>query len=154
MAVLSPKFNQTLILGYWGIRGLAQPIRILLSYLGLPFEDKVYTDRQQWFENDKQNIGFAFPNMPYLIDGEFKLTESSAIQKYVINRSHHKELLGKNIQDTVRIESVLGVFDDIWAEFAKNFWKKDEEVIKQTLEKVTPKFNYLAKFIGERNTVL
>lgn len=153
MAALNPKFSQTLILGYWGIRGLAQQIRILLSYLGLPFEDKIYTDRQQWFEHDKQNIGFAFPNIPYLIDGEFKLTESSAIQKYVINRSHNKELLGKNIQDTVRIESVLGVVDDIWAEFAKNFWKKDEEVIKQTLEKITPKFNYLAKFVGERNTV-
>jgi len=60
-----------------------------------------------------------------LIDGEFKLTESSAIQKYIIQKSHHKELLGKNVQDTVRIESVLGLFDDIWSEIAKNFWKKD-----------------------------
>lgn len=88
-----------------------------------------------------------------MIDGEFKLTESSAIQKYVINRAHNKELLGRNIQDTVRHESVLGLFDDIWSELAKNFWKKDELVIKQTLEKITPKLNYLAKFIGERNTV-
>jgi glutathione S-transferase len=152
MAVLNPKFESTLILGYWGIRGLAQQIRLVLSYFGLPFEDKVYADRQQWFEQDKKNIGFAFPNIPYLIDGQFKLTESSAIQKYVINRSHHKELLGKNVHDTVKIESILGVVDDIWTEIAKNFWKKDEEVIKQTLEKVTPKLNSLAKFIGERNT--
>jgi len=61
-----------------------------------------------------------------LIDGQFKITESSAIQRYIINRSHNKELLGKNIHDTVKIESVLGVFDDIWTEIAKNFWKKDE----------------------------
>ena len=149
---MNPKFGSTLILGYWGIRGLAQQIRLVLSYLGQPFEDKNYTDRQQWFEHDKPTLGFAFPNIPYLIDGEFKLTESSAIQKYVINRSNDKELLGKTIQDTVRIESVLGVVDDIWAEIAKNFWKKDEEVIKASLEKVTSKLNYLAKFIGERNT--
>jgi glutathione S-transferase len=152
MAVLNPKFESTLIFGYWDLRGLGQQVRLILSYLGLPFEEKVYSDRQQWFENDKKSIGFAFPNIPYLIDGEFKLTESSAIQKYVINRSHNKELLGKNIQDSVRIESILGVVDDIWSEMAKSFWKKDEEVIKQTLEKVTPKLNNLAKFIGERKT--
>jgi glutathione S-transferase len=105
---------------------LGQQIRLILSYVGLPFEDKVYSDRQEWFEHDKKNLGFAFPNIPYLIDGQFKLTESSAIQKYVINRSHHKELLGKNIQDAVKVESVLGVVDDIWSEFYKNFWKKDE----------------------------
>lgn len=151
---MNPKFNQTLILGYWGIRGLAQHIRLLLSYLDLPFEDKIYTSREAWFENDKPSIGFAFPNIPYLIDGEFKLTESSAIQKYVINKSHNNQLLGKNVQDTVRIESILGLFDDIWSEIAKNFWKKDEETIKQTLEKITPKLNNLAKFIGERNTTL
>lgn len=154
MAALNPKFDNTLIFGYWGLRGLGQQIRLILSYVGLPFEEKVYSDRQQWFEQDKKNLGFAFPNIPYLIDGQFKLTESSAIQKYVINRSHHKELLGKNVQDSVRIESALGVVDDIMSEMAKNFWKKDEEVIKKTLETVTPKFNSLAKFTGERNTVL
>lgn len=100
-------------------------MRLLLSYVGLPFEDKVYKTREDWFENDKQNLGFSFPNIPYLIDGEFKLTESSAIQRYIINRSHHKELLGKNVHDTVKIESILSVFDDVWAEIAKNFWKKD-----------------------------
>jgi len=122
---LNPKFGQKLILGYWGIRGLGQHIRLLMSYLGLPFEDKIYTKREDWFENDKPSIGFAFPNIPYLIDGDFKLTESSAIQKYIINRAHNNELLGKNVQDTVRIESILGVFDDIWSEMAKSFWKKD-----------------------------
>jgi hypothetical protein len=62
-------------------------------------------------------------------------------------------LLGKNVQDIVKIESVLGVFDDIWAEVAKNFWKKDEEAVKQSLTKVTPKLNFLAKFVGEKSTV-
>jgi hypothetical protein len=37
---------------------------------------------------------------------------------------------------------------------AKNFWKKDEQVVKQTLEKITPKLNNLAKFIGERSTAM
>lgn len=43
---------------------------------------------------------------------------------------------------------MLSVFDDIWAELAKNFWKEDKDVLKQTLEKISPKLDYLAKFIG------
>lgn len=125
-AALNPKFENTIVLGYWGIRGLAQQLRLLLSYVGLPFEDKIYASREQWFENDKQSLGLSFPNIPYLIDGDFKLTESEAIQKYIINKSHHKELLGKNVQDIVKIESILGLFSDVWSELAKNFWKKDE----------------------------
>lgn len=46
----------------------------------------------------------------------------------------------------------MGVFEDVWTEVAKNFWKKDEAVAKQTLEKITPKLNNLAKFIGGRST--
>ena len=38
--------DQRPVLGYWGIKGLAQPIRILLKYLGVDYEDKVYTSRK------------------------------------------------------------------------------------------------------------
>ena len=30
------------VLGYWKIRGLAQPIRLLLGYAEAEFEDKIY----------------------------------------------------------------------------------------------------------------
>jgi glutathione S-transferase len=60
--------------GYWGIRGLAQVARLLLAYTGLQWEDVVYADRDQWLQNDKVNLGLDFPNLPYLIDGDFKLT--------------------------------------------------------------------------------
>jgi hypothetical protein len=46
MATMTPKFRETIILGYWGIRGLAQQIRLLLSYVGAPFEDKTYRSRE------------------------------------------------------------------------------------------------------------
>jgi len=42
---LVPKFNQTITLGYWAIRGLGHPIRLLLSYTGVNFVDKAYTQR-------------------------------------------------------------------------------------------------------------
>jgi glutathione S-transferase len=60
---------------------------LLLSYTGTPFNEVAYTTPEKWFGEDKQSIGFDFPNLPYLIDGDFKLTESSAIAKYIIKRS-------------------------------------------------------------------
>ena len=32
----------TAVLGYWKIRGMAQPIRFLLAYLEVPYEEKTY----------------------------------------------------------------------------------------------------------------
>jgi glutathione S-transferase len=61
-------------LAYWGFRGFGQVSRLLLAYSGLEWENKSYTDREQWFGNDKANSGFDFPNLPHIIDGDFKLT--------------------------------------------------------------------------------
>ena len=61
-------------LGYWGVRGGGQVSRLLLGYTGLEFEDVRYTEREKWFEDDKKNLGLDFPNLPYLIDGDFKFS--------------------------------------------------------------------------------
>jgi hypothetical protein len=36
-------------LAYWPGRGLAQPLRVLLAYTGIEFEDKVYPGPEKWF---------------------------------------------------------------------------------------------------------
>lgn len=84
------------VLGYWGIRGRGQVLRLLLAYSGLEWEDKIYSGPEKWFGNgDKQALGMEFPNLPYLINGDFKLSESTAIAKYIIKKSK-KDLAGKN----------------------------------------------------------
>ena len=55
-------------LGYWPVRGLAQPIRYFLEYLGLEYNEKRYTDRAEWFGKDKLAFNDAFANLPYLKD--------------------------------------------------------------------------------------
>jgi len=32
-------------LGYWGIKGKGEQVRLVLEYLGLRYENKTYTDR-------------------------------------------------------------------------------------------------------------
>ena len=47
------------VLGYWAIRGLAQPIRNMFAYLGVDFEDRVYVQGDaptfsidEWYVDD------------------------------------------------------------------------------------------------------
>jgi glutathione S-transferase len=91
--------SDKIVFGYWGIRGLGQVARLLLAYSGLAWEDHKYLEKEKWFDKDKKELGFAFPNLPYLIDGDFKLTESRAINLYVIKKSGKTDLLGKNLKD-------------------------------------------------------
>lgn len=131
-------------LGYWKIRGLAQYLRHLLSYTETDFQEVQYDNQDKWFKEDKPSIGFDFPNLPYLIDGEFRLTESAAIAKYIINRSGKTELLGRNSQDQGKVDALLGVFNDAMKEIRGLFWNKEHENLKvEALEKARTKFNYI-----------
>jgi hypothetical protein len=39
-------------------------------------------DRSMWL-NEKQTLGLEFPNLPYLIDEEIRMTETVAVMKYI-----------------------------------------------------------------------
>jgi len=69
--------------------------------LQVDFEDKQYAagsgpefDTSQWTDV-KFTLGLDYPNLPYLIDEDFKLTESMAIMKYIAAK-WKPELLGAN----------------------------------------------------------
>jgi len=141
-------------LAYWGIRGLAQTPRLLLTYSGVEFEDFHYTNGDKWFKEDKAHLGLDFPNLPYLIDGTFNVTESSAIQRYIIRRWGKKDLLGKNAHDTAQIESFLSIFTEISGAVKGLFFNKDHETAKgPLLEKYSPKLDQLNAFIGEKEFI-
>jgi len=57
-------------LGYWDLRGIAEPIRMLLHYADVDFEDKRYVygdapdfDKSDWL-NVKHKLDIPFPNLP------------------------------------------------------------------------------------------
>jgi glutathione S-transferase len=119
--------TEKLILGYWSLRGLGQVSRLLLTYTGANWEEVRYTQeqREKWFEKDKKELGLAFPNFPYLIDGDFKLTESKAVNHYIIKRSGKTELLGKDLKDESLVECVVSVIQDLKVLLFPMFWDKD-----------------------------
>eukprot|EP00831_Metopus_contortus_P041207 TRINITY_DN322_c0_g2_i1.p1 TRINITY_DN322_c0_g2~~TRINITY_DN322_c0_g2_i1.p1 ORF type:complete len:264 (-),score=76.13 TRINITY_DN322_c0_g2_i1:53-727(-) len=104
-------------IGYWKIRGLAEPIRILCHYLNVPFEDVLYEQgegpefsREDWYSK-KFTLGLEFPNIPYLIDSDVKLTESFPIMRYLCGK-YDPKLLGEGLLQQARIDMMSSVMYD------------------------------------------
>ena len=88
-------------LGYWGIRGLAQPIRFLLTCAEVTFtevrlgvhEDGSLMSKEledlEWAKV-RVRLDMPFPNLPYLIDSSenppVQFTQSNAILRYLARR--------------------------------------------------------------------
>ena len=108
------------VLGYWAIRGLAQQLRTQLAYCGVEFEDKTYDvtgdadagwDRSAWLDV-KFTLGMDYPNLPYMIDGDAKITETAAIHKYIAKK-WKPELLGRTAAEMGRVEMLAAHVLDI-----------------------------------------
>lgn len=100
--------------GYWPIQGRGTPSRMALAYAGEQYEDVVYNfaateGAADHWATHKFNLGLDFPNLPYYIDGDFKLTQSNAILKHVA-RKHG--FYGKSIEDQAKIDMLIDTSDD------------------------------------------
>ena len=145
--------TDTITLGYLKIRGLGQVARLLLAYTGLEWKDVQYATGDEFVKTDRKELGLSFPNLPYLVDGDFKVTESKAISQYIIKRSGKVELLGKNLRDQTLVECLLGVLQDSSLPIFSLFRDKTAKV-EPAVEKSTPKLEQLAAFYGEKDFAL
>lgn len=75
-------------------------------------------------------MGLEFANLPYLIDGDFKLTESTAIARYIIQLAGKPELLGRNPVDAAKVNNIIGTLSDALSDIKTLFWTKDHAVLK------------------------
>lgn len=143
-----------MILGYWGIQALNQPIRLLLAYLGQEYKEVTYKDFAEWQE-DKVKLGLNFPNLPYLVDGEINLTESSAIPVYLCHKAGKNELLGKEGIDRSTHQQLVGVLKDL-ADLAWITIRAEipEETLKIHRAKLDAKFAQIDKFLEGKQYLL
>ena len=140
------------ILGYWDIRGLATPIRLLLVQAGVEYEEKFYTaggppdfDRSHW-TNEKFNLGLEFPNLPYYIDGETKLTQSGVILRYLANKYN---LAGDNETERTRADLLATQLADYHMDYVMICYNPNFLNLKDAYAEGVPgKMNLLAKFLG------
>ncbi|XP_075052049.1 glutathione S-transferase Mu 1-like [Mixophyes fleayi] len=144
-----------MILGYWDIRGLAHTIRLLLEYTGTPYKEKRYVtgdapdyDKSQWLD-EKEKLGLDFPNLPYLLDGNIKLTQSNTILRYIA-RKHG--LYGDSESEKNNVSLIENQAMDFRMALATITYDPNFETLKGPyLEKLPIALARFSRFLGERH---
>uniref|UniRef100_A0A3B4FAM5 glutathione transferase n=1 Tax=Pundamilia nyererei TaxID=303518 RepID=A0A3B4FAM5_9CICH len=140
-------------LAYWDIRGLAQPIRLLLEYTGEEYEDKYYVcgeapnyDKTCWTDV-KNKLGLDFPNLPYLLDGDRKITQSNAIMRYIA-RKHN--MCGETEGEKVRVDIIENQSMDFRNGFVRLCYTNFDEMKPDYLKMLPNTLKQFSDFLGDR----
>ena len=82
--------------------------RLILAYVAENCETIVYPlvldNESSIFAKEKCKLDLDFPNLPYYIDGDLKLTQSMSIVRH-LGRKYH--LYGENQAEASRIDTIL-----------------------------------------------
>ncbi|XP_070575643.1 glutathione S-transferase Mu 1-like [Ptychodera flava] len=133
------------LLGYWKVRGVAQPIRYILEYAGIEYEEKLYEQgpapdysRDDWLK-EKYNLGLTFPNVPYLFDGDIKLTETNVIIRYLSSKANllgtsederRRADLANEVARDIRTRMGVAAYNPNWEEFKPDLLKYADEMFQ------------------------
>ncbi len=92
----------------------------------------------------KFTLGLDFPNLPYFIDGNTRLTETSAIMKYIAKK-WKPELLGSTAEEVARaqmLENIVGTIKEVAT--AACYSSGDRAAIKaKTKDNITAIIKYM-----------
>ncbi|PRD35136.1 UNVERIFIED_CONTAM: Gstm1 [Trichonephila clavipes] len=139
------------LLGYWDLRGICEPIRYLLRYKKVDFEEKRYIVGTDEWQKDKFNLGLEFPNLPYYFDGDVKLTQSVAILR---NLARKYGLDGKTEEEKRRIQLAEQQILDFRMSLRSLVVSDGYESAKDEFIKNLPnQFKLWEKFLGDRKYI-
>nr|VZI01082.1 unnamed protein product [Spirometra erinaceieuropaei] len=142
------------VLGYWKIRGLAQAIRLLFHYLGQEYVEELYEaggppdfSREPWLKH-KFNKGLDFPNLPYLVDDGFKITQSGAILEYVADKHG---MLPTSAKERAVLHMLQNELSDFRASYARLVYNPDFSKLKQGfLDELPQKLRLWSNYLGDK----
>ncbi|GMS85715.1 hypothetical protein PENTCL1PPCAC_7890 [Pristionchus entomophagus] len=119
-----PSRMPALKLYYFKIRGLAEPIRLMLADNGVEFENIMFLKDEKWFESKKQ---FAFGQVPALKEGDMEIPQSGAIIRHLARKLN---LTGETEEEKVFAdffsEGLRDIHDKYCEIIYRNYEKKDE----------------------------
>mmetsp|Transcript_493 Transcript_493/g.967 ORF Transcript_493/g.967 Transcript_493/m.967 type:complete len:203 (+) Transcript_493:725-1333(+) len=89
-----------------------------MVYSGVDFNMKEYEEgegpefsRDVWF-GEKFKLGLSFPNLPYFVDGTYKLTESIPIHVYIADK-WDPALLGTTPKERATVNQLGNILDSL-----------------------------------------
>lgn len=153
--------QQKIKLAYWDYKGEGEQIRLLLSYLKIPYEEISPETQETWkslSEEELKSSGFHFPNLPYIIDGDIKITESGAIPFYLCHKFNRPELTGKNIEDKMVVRKIHDIVEEIRIGIMKVIFKPDfteklEDLAREG-SNVENNVKLLSRYLGSKKFIL
>jgi glutathione S-transferase len=125
--------------------GSAFRCHVLMLEMGIKYEEvKVDFEKGDQFKPEYLKLN---PNgkIPCIVDGDFVLWESMAINKYVATK-YNSDLLGKTPEENALIDqwsywSILEVQSNLYTIAFQNFWvpegERDEKVIKKATDEAS-----------------
>ncbi|XP_037043876.1 glutathione S-transferase Mu 1-like [Bradysia coprophila] len=143
-------------LGYWNIRGIGNVIKFLMQYLDIEYKDKIYnvTEENEWFD-EKFNLGLDFPNLPYYVDGDLKLTESKVIVKYIVR---HKDPEARLYPDSLALQLKADIVENVAFTVLYGLlftcWRDTEEVRAGNIKNHENMIKQLSDYLGTNNWIL
>lgn len=148
---MTTKQNKRYTLYYFETRGRAEPIRLMLSHLGLPFEDKAL-DRDAWLALKPTS---PLGQMPILVEhadgGDVMIPQSMAILRHLA-REH--DFYGKTeaarLQADIAADTALDLRNAFSSVRFSPAWKDEAAKSKYIKESAPPHFQRLAKLLGSQ----
>ena len=98
-----------------------------LAYAGVDYQDITYDmgaaeGADNHWGTQKSKLGLAFPNLPWYIDDNVKLTQSNAILRHIGRKNN---LLGKNADEASEIDMLIDTAADIQQAVIKIIFNPD-----------------------------
>ncbi|GFR33338.1 glutathione S-transferase Mu 1 [Trichonephila clavata] len=136
------------IFGYWDMRGYGEPIRFLLHYKKIDFEDKRYNVNTGDWLKDKFNLGLDFPNLPYYIEDDLRITQSTTIIQYLARKYG---MDGKDERQKVRVSMAVLQLIDLRMALVDVIYNDHYEALKENfIKKIPDMLKQWDKFLGDR----
>ena len=141
-------------LAYWRIRGYIELPKLILefgkiSYKVIWYQEGPPPERDRsCFRSIKHTLGLEFPNLPYLYDGDLKMSESMAINIYLMHQ-YVPELLGSNPRSKAKVMEGLWVVRSVKELITFGSYEKDRALTDASVVKATIIMDKIAAKMGD-----